>query len=822
MNNPFYITIDGGCMSDYEPKNIYQIDYVYVLYQVKNDDINKLIYEKKISEDSFNILMKNFGLIKISGKILFQKYFKSIATKISNDTLRKYFPIEDNKGDDDIVIPLINMNYDNIKVLKKLFIREFDIYDYDKIFNVRDNLDLCRSGIVNDRIDDMIQYDNYWKNERNCNFNMDDIFSKRNFIMENPYSKKLFINLKGVKNFNTNLSSYTPDDTYKFDKIYTTNKYYPVYDSIKTENKFVDIFRNLKKIYKKTKDIIFLKQRYKLFNSLITSKEYCHLALNNMEILEINSDLFNKYMPIYSYIIGYAWITLYLEECIINTRSKKTDRHVFDIDTASKLPVLPFTFENIHSNPYVSFIVSKKLYETNKCFSIDSLEDYKKYYGICNKEEFFKRFNVFSSGKSDVNIFDGIDNRFSISGSMISACALKYNPLIDKVSDDSMSYDAKFNSYFDHYYKESDIDVMVNSESTFNFIRNASEFINLITKNLDVSRKDMTLDVDKKTAINITKHFFTNCVDDYNDQLDEDYTPEELEELVRENMDEDFRNYFYRDYVNDKTDLNKKWKKEELIKNLKFDSELIKAYRSLSSIDNITFNLVSYDLTNNDIKKKDSEIYYFVNDFRDDENKVPASENYLVFKYAESIKFKIKSDKLKREIEVFSNPRKDPFNKVARFHLPCVRAYIQNNNVYMLPSFITSMMTMLNIDYKYFAGSRDPISIINKYRTRGFSNILNSSEMEFYEKYNDDIDIERFKGSGKRDKLTINNDIFHVKDIDKDIYRKLELKYMNSDKLKTLYDKYSETNTIDFSKISYVKKNGYINPLKTWIMNSIF
>jgi hypothetical protein len=41
----------------------------------------------------------------------------------------------------------------------------------------------------------------------------------------------------------------------------------------------------------------------------------------------------------------------------------------------------------------------------------------------------------------------------------------------------------------------------------------------------------------------------------------------------------------------------------------------------------------------------------------------------------------------------------------------------------------------MNIDYKYFAGSKDPINIINKYRMRGFGVYLNEPEVETYIKY---------------------------------------------------------------------------------------
>jgi hypothetical protein len=35
----------------------------------------------------------------------------------------------------------------------------------------------------------------------------------------------------------------------------------------------------------------------------------------------------------------------------------------------------------------------------------------------------------------------------------------------------------------------------------------------------------------------------------------------------------------------------------------------------------------------------------------------------------------------------------------------------------------------MNLDYKYFAGSQDPINIINKYRMRGFGCWLNMNEL---------------------------------------------------------------------------------------------
>ena len=66
---------------------------------------------------------------------------------------------------------------------------------------------------------------------------------------------------------------------------------------------------------------------------------------------------------------------------------------------------------------------------------------------------------------------------------------------------------------------------------------------------------------------------------------------------------------------------------------------------------------------------------------------------------------------------------------MSRFHLPIVRSYYDGSEIYLTPSCVFACMTLLNIDYKYFAGSKDPIEIINKYRMRGFGTILNEKEI---------------------------------------------------------------------------------------------
>jgi hypothetical protein len=103
--------------------------------------------------------------------------------------------------------------------------------------------------------------------------------------------------------------------------------------------------------------------------------------------------------------------------------------------------------------------------------------------------------------------------------------------------------------------------------------------------------------------------------------------------------------------------------------------------------------------------------------------------------YSNTYKVKISSKHLKRPFEIFPIDKDDFMKTVIKFHLPCVRAYYDGTTVYMTPSFISAHLTFMNLDYKYFAGSKDPINIINKYRMRGFGTWLNQSEIKACLKY---------------------------------------------------------------------------------------
>ena len=110
-----------------------------------------------------------------------------------------------------------------------------------------------------------------------------------------------------------------------------------------------------------------------------------------------------------------------------------------------------------------------------------------------------------------------------------------------------------------------------------------------------------------------------------------------------------------------------------------------------------------------------------------------------MFKVNEGLKYKVESPFLNHALEIFQIKYQEFFSCVSRFHLPCVRGYYNGDNVYLLPSCVSAHMTFVNMDYKYFAGSKDPIEIINKYRTRGFGTILNDTEKIHLVEYSSSI-----------------------------------------------------------------------------------
>lgn len=886
IENPFFVGMDGGSVLTLEYKELRCYKDVYVMCLKGNQAVESKImniFSRIIEKELLKTLCESFSLIRTNSRILRNYSLKKKAILVEKDILDYYFPkIQDKKTHiDEIIVPMFELNESMAMLYLSMYGSDKTLGQLNDMISLGSFYNKTMTGPIDmNMINALTSFDtmSHWKNPTNCNFNMDDIFNMRSLSYNGHHLHTIrYATLNGAKTLNDLLTTLDDNKKRHTISLIEKNNYHLCNDddnSVKSEHMNIShVLRNSKNRtfyatvdegqFEFTKDqiadifdkITNEEYRFRLLNSLMVSKEYCHFVVNNKRVLRRNADLFEKYKPLYAYIFGYAWVTFYLEESIFTTKSKKTNRFVFELDDAYELPEWPFSMENVHNNPYVTLLLNRDMIDPKtNCMSINSLENYKKHYGVCTKEEAFKRFNCFTTQKNGINIFRGLDPKiFSFSGSIMPACLQRHSPLFDQCTDESMEYDDKQTTYHSHYYGDADIDVMCGTKTIAEFFLNATIFLETLCKNVECSRQDIKIIPDKKMAVVVSNHFFKVCVDDLNNQTGGDYTTDSLKELFDKCLKDDNENvntlpqniikYFHVDYVQEKDNNVKKWnlfQKQSEENGFKIDDDFFKGYNTTTSENDMRIKIMNYDITEEMLQKHDSEIYFFVNDFMDEKNKVPKEKNYMVFKFGESIKFKLETKKIKRSIEIFMTNPIDPFNTVARFHMPCVRAYFQGENIYMLPSFITAMMTGINIDYKYFAGSRNPVSIINKYMMRGYSVILNTNEKKSVYLYNKNIDeanglfkIENDENFfGPKD---LNNKIFkplvYSKGLSPDIYKKSKHTYIDTIKdLKKHYEKYYTKNyrininnaPIDILNFTTISKEGNIAPYQQWVTDAFY
>lgn len=849
--NPFFSDINKRDLDSIEQKDLYKYyKSVYILC-MKNEYVHNeealVIFNKILTKEEYNNLNEYFTLQKCSRNLLFNKLHYENA-KIINKEHLILFENSYEFENTEIVVPILEMKQGGVLLYNSLYDTQFNLSELEDILSLIKYFSVNGNGLVMRNISNKItelKESEFWKNPNNCNLNMTELFNQRSF------QYKDIINDKNTVLSNKILSN-DGDDLLKnvFEKLSNTKNPYELNNDSEKKKSYIDIAGALQNSVKRTyyatdpnslefnrikinelfSQLSTEREQFDVFNALLVSKDYCHLVLNNNYVLDKMLPIINKYLPLYKYLFGYAWLSFYTEECIFKTKTTRNSRYVFDINTASKLPVFPYCTEDIHQNPYVTVVVSEKCLQSNKnCLSLPMIENFDGY-GITNLDEFRKRFNIFTNADPNKNILDDIDwSCFAVSGSIIPACLMKRSPLFDYVTNNNQEEKDKWLTFFNHYYSDSDIDLMCNKDSVFEFMDKVKDVISCIQKNI---KGDVAIEPIKSMAIIITSHYISERLDHIRDYTGTQWTEEE----VIKNLGSDLmKEYFYRIYCDAKLENNRKNRKIYKSDN----NQLYNEYYKLSAIDSMNINLVTYDIDKNHKQENDSEICYFLNDFRDD-NKLLNNKNLLVLKISENIKFKIKGNGMMHSIETFRVKGGDFFSVVSRFHLPCVRAYYTGENVHILPSCVTALMTGINIEYKYFAGIRDPIDILKKYDTRGFGTLLNKNEKDHMLYYIGNVPkwntIYKLP-SNKKDAMDqlfgskeINHDIYKpllLKGHARDIYRHQDLKYIkNINDLVGYYKEKYNYNAIDSAinmfKLKTINKDGNVEPFKSWVSKAFY
>jgi len=845
ISNPFYVGIKKNPLNDINDRELYgKYKKVYIMCKRNETRVDSdKILDKTISIKCLEDCLKCYTLVSSSMEILKNKLHKRCAMIVEKKYLEKIIENEDYE-ENELLILLNELNENEVRKYLLVYKGENDIENlikiiiYNEYFSVNKNL--CKIANNISQLSRNVNDINYWTNNWNCEINITELYKNRNFRikeengkvtgiligennrMNNEKAKFFETRLKNnnyLENINdenndkyTDISGNIQDGSYKRYKINN-------YDINITKKQLTDIFNKLENE----------RELYDLFNAFLLSKEYCHLVINNLEILKIMKPIISKYLPVYRYLLGYAWLTLYMEESIMKTRISEDSRFVFDIETASELPLFPFSAEDPHINPYFILPVDKSTMKSNRnCHTMGWIEKYSEY-GISTLSSFKKKLNIFASGDSKKDIFDGIEQdstgkwkNFAISGSVMTACTMKRNPLIDilnvKQSDKSKDIETeKWTRFFNEYYQTSDIDILCTKVHMFDFIDETQKLVQVIKNNIikhnNLTECDIVVEDVKTSMIIFTKKYIEMCTsDEIKDELLDNINKNKN---ISNEVSEEIKNHFYGEYIMYKQ-LNNRKNRKSYMANIK-KNPLYKYYYNFTDQDNLNIYLtdsISY-ISPIDIVIK-------MNDILDE--KVSEDKNEVLMKISEGLRFKIKSSYLQHSLELFKTKYPEAFSCVSRFHLPCVRGYYNGKTVKLLPSNITALMTMTNIDYKYFAGSKDPIDIINKYRMRGFGIILNDTEKKYMIEYNKKF-MSPNKSNDKFGVLDINkSEIFKPgksKNFSDDDYSKTEHEYSNYQNILEYYKyNYTSDRMVNFENLRTINNLGNIEPLKRWVLDA--
>jgi len=798
MQNPLLksnntINIDDNIIEITYLNSIKHFRHVYVLTKINDTQIPDEFYNSCVEEKLYEQIAKNLMIKKVSINILKNKMHYNSMTILSKSILEKFNIFNYNLDENNIVITILSSNYIKLET----YLNTYTTNNFlENIYNtiIFNNFFKIIKFNIHDLINNVAET-KFWMSCDNL-ICLNGSFQKRTF----KFDRLTITDMK----LNNALDQAEKEDYLKSSNISYTN----LIDILNGKLKRKFIIRDTK-IFTKD-DIINIfnvlnyKDRFFLFTNMLITKDYAHLVLNNEKLLIIMTPIINKYPSLFRYLIGYAWIIFYINESIKKSHVKTTDEFIFDINTASELPIYNYSHLFHYYNPYSSLPITNQLLQGNIC----GVPDYKIKLakGIANLSLFKINMNLFTTGNPDNNLFQDINfgNNIAITGSMMTACLQKYHPLLNIFTGTA---NEKFIKFCDEYYSKSDIDIMVKTNDTFEYI----EIVNMIYKQVVINIVKLNpanakpehtkLVLNKKANFFVSEQFIRDL--HFNDNYIANIS--EAIEYVRThaNTDINIRNKLYSIYVD------------------KIISPLLK----------------------DDTKTKYNEFFDDNVEFAVNVNKDANKDITLIVNY----KYNIKSPHLLHNLELFQVRYDDFFATVAKFHLPCVRAYYNGNNVFMTPSCITAHMTYMNIDYKYFSGTQDPIEIINKYRLRGFGTWLTENERKQYISYSKNVSFWNDMLSMSTSDtvaigfIDINNMFFKPRLYQEDYYynsnpvdlnSRYEEKEQKNENLSTIIDYYTlstlkpcgvphDFETI-LSNCQSIGERGYIQPIKKWVINAIY
>ena len=804
MLNTKWVTISSTSVELSQSSISKYFQDVFVLVKKNDEQVPIKYYNKEIQKEIIEQMKDNLILWKVSVNILKnKKMFDRICifTKEYCEMFNQFgFTFKDNN----IVLPILNISFKNLID----YLGNSDGYTLDKLYNL-----ILLSGYFDDDFTNIkfqmklqskiksLEECNYWEMSYNCLANLTKFYKER----------KIDKSLGKKKETNYNKNNEKEDYLYNS---YKSNKYVDA-SNIITNNGYK--MYNVSNSCNYSKDEIYEliksldnKNQYYLVTNLMVSKKYCHLIVNNEKVLDLMKDEFVSKAPLFRYLMGYAWLRFYFEESIKKRNTTINDEFIFDINTASKLPIYPFNINFPKMNPYMPIMVCDKVLSAST--NIGSLKNYKlndssKQYcnqGICNLDEFRDRLNLFVTNKIENNLFNNVEWvkwKIVICGSVMTACIQKYHPLVNLFQPQSIN--EKLIRYFNEYYATSDIDIMFSHNNTLDYIDAVENFFNQIVVNTCV-----IYPYAEPEHVKLKKHFQLHfCIND--EWIKKNIVNNNITySFIYNNIEDSQVILLFKPFIED-------YYKNHLRMELKIFNEWFLKTRYIDYFKKID----EYDIKIHINKKIDEPIIKI---------------NY---------KYRITCPHFNHPLELFKTSESESMGTISQFHLPCVRALYNGDNVYMTPSCITSHLTFMNIDYKYFVCKTNPFEIINKYRMRGFGTWLNKDEIKHFWKYS--LEEPFWQKMYNPNSLVINwgslplsHNLFHPRMINEDKYFDVQYvclddKYNDSfkgDEVKTIEELNQEIKSKNNDKFEYVgmekfvniDTNGKIKPLQKWIIDAYY
>jgi len=806
--NPFYLPLEGSKYKFMKTSTIGEsFTNIYILCLrsiLHNTEYLNVIFEQNTSLESLiNNCANNLILVNTPLSVINNFKIREGLIEVNKSTLSIFNHAFLELNDNNLVYLMIESLVDDVKKLLKMyidndnlavFIRQKSFYNFNK-FNDK-KIERKIQSLISKITDN-----SYWDNSSNYTL-FDDTFEKRKFNIGN---KNIIIKDDEITD---TLLNFKPEKNYPFEvKTQKNNNqkqhkssFFKVLKLDEVQYNDNDVFEILTELKMSNKEIVMF------FSHMLMHKDYCHLIIKNHNIMNKYTFLFQQFLPLFRYTMSYTWLTFIKEEKILKTKLDKTSRCVFDLETASKLPSFYFNPLEPELNPYTTICVPKHMINaSNNIMGVKHIENYLT--GIVSINEFKYRLNLFTTGVTHLDLFDGIDwSHMVICGSVMAATLPLTNPLMLNPNFSCL------NDFFDEYYKSSDIDIACNFTNIVDFVDHVVNMKSIVCKNLSKLKSGLKEDDFEIKPMKTLPMYINQTL--LKQKCDNKEIPFEYDYIMKNLKSVDVIHYFYNLYIQQTVKYNKE---NTEILGARIKNPVYYSILKIVDMENVTLIINNY--------MNEENTTSIINSTRQISYSIMEEQTYFIKMY-EILKFSILSKHMKHDIEIFSVKEPEFIKTVSRFHLPCVRSYYDGKTCYMTSSAISAYMTLTNIDIKYFVGKHNPVHIINKYRQRGYGTMLNTYEinqMIVYLKNNKNYEtiyglldvnkINQIKGS-----LDVNNKLFNSsgKQI---IFTSLPNYIENT---KEMYCKKYPKCWSELFTTSIIDSYGDVIPIKKWIIESTY